>query len=239
MTQGLGHVGPQLDELAGDALSGLGRHEEAAVAYERVAEGPEIEIGDLSRITIKLAWVLSRLGRIADAEHRADRVLALAPHDCALLRFMGELLQTHGDDARARHYMAREIESLNRAMSDDAPEPGNEDQTKIRLAMLYNRTHRFDEAHKLMSPMVARDPMTWKAHEVAADTLIGLGRPGEAIGHLQAAIQKSWSREASPLLKIARLQLEAGDLMQAEHNVRRCLDLAPDHGPAHEALATY
>jgi tetratricopeptide (TPR) repeat protein len=215
-----------------DALSGLGRAEEAAQAYTGVLENSKPGSGVRLRSAVKLAMIYSDAGRLDDMITLLQAELHNDSQNPLIHRAMGEMLEKHGFEREAAMCLNNEL-NLQRRLAEGDP---NNLEAQIRVGVLENKMGRPREALRNLESVLARDQARWEIHEHMGDAHAALSEYDSAVEHYRQAIKRSWGRQASFHFKLAQALKANGAVQEAIDAVLESQRLAKDYLPNYALL---
>lgn len=222
--------------LAGQALRGLGRREEAERELRRGQGARRLFLPDglearLEGHRVSLAGTLERAadlveeGRPGEAVGLLERALGDHPGDARLVVNLAAAHRELGDAERA-------LELLT-ALPPDA---GQELATAVNLAQACADLGDLASALGHAERAVALDGNDARAHAVRGRVLTTLERWGEAHDSLARAAELD-AADGQTLVALAEVSLRLDRPREAREHYRRAVELLPDFLPAHGSLA--
>lgn len=201
--------------VLGRLLSDSGDVEGAILASEKALTL------DVSRIDARmtLALGLIRLSHYQDAEQVFQDALLLEPDSAEVLGNYANLLHGLGRNGEARLLLGRALDH----------HPGIANLHSL-LGMVLMRMGKFDEALTSFDQAISLEPASDRFASAKADCLLELDRIDEARTLLNTVLQ-SVPEHAAALCSLARIEIERGDLEQADVFLAR--SLATDPGRVH------
>jgi tetratricopeptide (TPR) repeat protein len=169
------------------------------------------------------AWADLARGELSLAQQEADTAEGLAPGDAHARLVLATVAARRGDRVRAEQM----LEALAR---EGVPPAVAARAMLLRLDLLL-------ESGRAHDALVAAEALDREHPQVSAvKNLLGLSRAavGDRAG-AREAFQRAAAldpRDASPLVNLARLSREEGDLAAARTTLERALAVAPDHAEA-------
>jgi tetratricopeptide (TPR) repeat protein len=217
----------------GVALDLLGRPDEAMLALIKA-----FDLGDASRDTSqRLARLLIRTDRPADAEPILRRTLVSGPADVVTLRLLGDVLRSLDRSEEAgRTYFDGGVEAV---FGDQLPQalelfqaaaellPSDPD-TQYAVGEILRRLDRTDEALDALERALALQPTHPRALASKGDVLRVKGNPDGALLALDAAL--ATQRDAFALATKGDVLRAQGDYEGAVRALDESLSLRPDDG---------
>lgn len=221
-------IAPELAEgyyRLGQALSGLGREEEAVAAFESAAT---LESPSSPRRYFLQGEVHAARGAWEAALAAFGQAASLAPQDPAPQYRMGWVLCYGLEDEEAA------ISRFQWALQLDP------DYVPPRLALgwLYEEQENCDEAARWLAPILSPDVgsgLAGQAHVLVGRCLLHQGRDDEALSYLEQALTLN-PGSARYHLTLAQGYSQAGRYHDAIEVYLRVLELEPDNGQARQAL---
>lgn len=168
---------------------------------------------------------LVQAGRLAEAEDRLQKALAQAGELMEARAAYAQLLEQKKDYAAAarewREVLARDPDRLS---------------ARIRLAGALSAAGRYEEAFEASRWALEADSFAKEALEIAANSLLAMNRPREAIDYLRrlATIDRD---DPAVKTRLGLAFLEAGDFRQAANALRDAIRMDPSHSIAYFHLA--
>lgn len=224
LTDGRKHQNPKemrADRELAETLFSLGRFDKAVDVFERIAASKPT---DLDAVTARAIAAYLRAGRLPEARARLDAMSEAVNTNANLLLLKADVLTGMGDRPGATALYDKAI-SVDKSsafafvkrgdflMAEPGREKDAEDDFKQaltldsrmyiarqRLAVLYMRGERFDEAVDMLAKGVATDPDNDELRMDLMDMLILAKKGDQAIVQLEQAIQRN-PNEASWLIR--------------------------------------
>ncbi len=176
--------------------------------------------------TLKDALDHHRNGRPVDAHRLYKRVLADHPDEPDALHLLGMLTFENGNPAAAADLIRRAI----------GVRPNVVDY-HLNLGRVLRADRQADAAVAALRTAVEMNPLTTAGvYRELAEGLIAAGRPAEAVGPMEAAVELAPTAESLALL--GELLAVAGRMPDAYRAVLRAVQLRPDWAAAHAVLAS-
>lgn len=110
------------------------------------------------------------------------------------------------------------------------------DKVAGRVVKALLREDRVEEAEREVRAMLDGDPGNWVAHMLWADVMHRTGHLDAALASAREAVRLA-PMESRPLVRLGRLQAEAGSTEKARATLERAVDLAPESVQALLGLA--
>ncbi|HVS66472.1 MAG TPA: tetratricopeptide repeat protein [Thermoanaerobaculia bacterium] len=218
----------------GDALSRLGRHEEAAATLEAA-----LPSGDPAALAALGEVELAR-GHHVGAIELLETALALAPGATRLYYPLAQALRASGDEDRARSELARAgraglrpIDPLyDRVQSLRVGETAHTLRGRRAFA-----AGQLEDARREFELALAAAPASTGARVNLATVLSAAGERDEAIEHLRVAIELDAENQIAHH-NLGRLLASLGRNAEARFSLERALELEPGDAETRLALAS-
>lgn len=242
-----GLAAPQILAQLSQAYQAAQLPDEALAAAVDAADGnpddPDVRRQLLNSASAAEAWELI-IERTDDWGAPSDSGTAFACERALALHHLGETDAARQEIAGAVWADRRDTETLRAAartlrrmdhpksaqrllMAAESKAPGEQDLLQ-ELAQAAAEAEDFETAHRAWNRITEINPQDVQALVGAADALWNLDRRAAAIGLLQRAVQRK-SDEGDLHAKLARAQLENGEIPQALDHFRTAVRLNPEN----------
>jgi len=212
---------PVAHNLAGGALFGLGREDEARTRFEQaLAVDP-----DFFPAQTNLARLDAAQGMPDRAAERYREILADDPTEVRAILALSRLAEEQGDLATA-------IDWLERYLGQVPDAPGHE----VDLVGLYLAAGRTERALSLAYALRLRDPERFGFREAEVRALMAVGRSRDAVQALRS-MSDHIATTAGEFSRTAVLQLDLNDTTGARISLDRAYNRDPRHVPSRVTLA--
>ena len=209
------------NNLAGGALFGLGREEEARARFElAVATQP-----DFYPAHANLARLDAHVGLPERAVERHLAILADNPGEVRSMLALSRLAEDRGDLGQAIEWHERYLGNVADAAAEE-----------VYLVGLYLAAGQTDLALALAADLRRRDGDNFVFREAEARTLMAAGRTREATDALRS-MSNYIAERAGQFTRVAHFQLEIGDLEGARQSLDDAIEVDPAYAPARAQLA--
>jgi tetratricopeptide (TPR) repeat protein len=163
-----------------------------------------------------MASVAYRGGQLELAEKAFERTLALDADRPVIRQYYGQLLRDLG-----------RLEDSERELRIAAEQaPAYDLVTRVNLAETLTARASYDEARKVLSDVLAREPAHEKARQAMGRLLVASGRPREALPYLEGAAERD---DLDALLDVSTAYLAVPEYERAAEAAARVLDRNPGH----------
>ncbi len=220
------------------------RHAEAAALLAPIVEGDAFaatvaaDPGFAHEILVHYGTTLVALSRAADAVPHLRRAAELRPDDAAAWKLLGRTLVESGEVDAARQALARaqELEEAAHRRAVEATERREEARGLVERAVALHGEGKHAEALELLARAAELAPADPVPRMLEVRLLVSLERRDEALAAADALVaQVPSSPEVLHLRGMARWSF--GDAAGAEADLRRALELDPEHREALTGLA--
>jgi Flp pilus assembly protein TadD len=220
------------------------RHAEAAALLAPVVEGAGFadavaqDPGFGFEILLHYGRTLSELGRFADAVAPLRRAAELRPGHAETRHLLGTALVETGEVDAAREALARARELEEAAHEAAARQAAQREQARglVERAARLHGERRNAEAVELLRQAVELAPDDPTPRMLEVRLLVSLDRHDEALARADELVEmQPGSPDVLHLRGMTRLS--AGRLAAAEADLRRAVELAPEHREAVTGLA--
>jgi arylsulfatase A-like enzyme/Tfp pilus assembly protein PilF len=225
-TAGGGGAGPIDDPTLPDPRPRVGALERLQTLQGAVGPGLEpavVEVGSIVQADpgnpfgfFVLGSLAYRAGHLGLAEKSFARTLELDPKRPIIRQYYGALLRDLG-----------KLEESERELRLAVKEAAADDHiTRVSLADTLIAAGKRDEASALLQDILQREPRHSKAHASLGRLLVTMGRPADALPHLEKAAA---SGDVEGLLQLASVHLALGQAGDARVAAERVFQKEPAH----------
>jgi arylsulfatase A-like enzyme/Tfp pilus assembly protein PilF len=163
-----------------------------------------------------LATMSYQYGNLTVASREFARVLEIEPDRPGVRQNYGKLLRD----------LERYADSERELRAALVQSPEDDSRLTISLAETLIAERKLDEADRLISSVLAKQPRDPEGLGAKGRLLLAQGRPADAITHLEQATSTS---DAEPFIELARGNLKAGQPARARDAAAEALRRSPGH----------
>jgi tetratricopeptide (TPR) repeat protein len=212
---------------------------------------------DTVRIRSNLARALIDAGRYDEAREQLRFALKADPHHAASIRGVGILTAREGNERGAQAFFEQALaldpsdnvaalwlSALQERLSETdraeytlqfAAEHEKTFAARLKLATLYAKSGKLDQAEGLLRDVLRNDPLHAAAHNALGTVLMREGKPDEATTQFLLALRYDrWMID--PYANLAAVASARGDLAAALRYYDDALRLAPGNADLHYAI---